>query len=318
MRQGRQQRDPHSGLKFGEAFSGLLAATKISSNDRNSLTHHMSRAVVPSTHVYGRAMKTATAAALMGASLADPTVTPTLADVVTRYGLDWQALGLAAGERPVGQLVALPEAGLAVPDYVVFTAGSTVAQLVPTGLDPATVLADDDNIVLPLLPGTELVIPAAEHAQPADGLSAGELAEAFGVTLASLTTANMDRPALLAPGFVFSAQGIEVEVPATGEPGADATLDDIATALGQGEIPLQLVSSWRFDRQKAPHWVVVVAVDDACVHIHDPFVDRDEGRAPIDCIRIPVPRRDFERMSRYGRAGLRATLFISSLPTPGS
>lgn len=97
-----------------------------------------------------------------------------------------------------------------------------------------------------------------------------------------------------------------------------ATLDDIATALGQGEIPLQLVSSWRFDRQKAPHWVVVVAVDDACVHIHDPFVDRDEGRAPIDCIRIPVPRRDFERMSRYGRAGLRATLFISSLPTPGS
>ena len=97
-----------------------------------------------------------------------------------------------------------------------------------------------------------------------------------------------------------------------------ATLDDIATALVQGEIPLQLVSSWRFDRQKAPHWVVVVAVDEACVHIHDPFVDRDEGRAPIDCIRIPVPRRDFERMSRYGRAGLRATLLISSLPTPGS
>ncbi|WP_372022644.1 hypothetical protein P7L70_04605 (plasmid) [Tistrella mobilis] len=182
-----------------------------------------------------------TAAALMGASLADPTVTPTLADVVTRYGLDWQALGLAAGERPVGHLVTLPEAGLAVPDYVVFTAGSTVTELVPKGLDPAAVLGDDDNIVLPLLPGTELVIPAAEHAQPADGLSAGELAEAFGVTLASLTTANMDRPALLAPGFVFSAQGIEVEVPATGEPGADATLDDISATFRDNGVPYDAV-----------------------------------------------------------------------------
>lgn len=182
-----------------------------------------------------------TAAALMGASLADPSVTPTLADVVTRYGLDWQALGLAAGDRPLGRLVALPETGLAVPDYAVFTAGSTVAELVPQGLDPATVLGDADNIVLPLLPGTELVVPAAEHAQPADGLSAGELAEAFGVTLASLTTANKDRPALLAPGFVFSAQGIEVEVPATGEPGADATLDDIAGTFRDNGVPYDAV-----------------------------------------------------------------------------
>ena len=35
---------------------------------------------------------------------------------------------------------------------------SAVADLVPGGLDPATVLADPDNTVLPLNPGIELVV----------------------------------------------------------------------------------------------------------------------------------------------------------------
>lgn len=94
-----------------------------------------------------------------------------------------------------------------------------------------------------------------------------------------------------------------------------ATLDEMRAAIAQGAVPLQLVSSWRFDRQKAPHWVVVIAIDDGFVHIHDPFVDREERRAPIDCMRIPVARRDFEHMSRYGRAALRATLLISAPAT---
>ncbi|GGB42500.1 hypothetical protein GCM10011505_24840 [Tistrella bauzanensis] len=181
------------------------------------------------------------AAASFAAAFADPAVTATLADVVDHYGLDWQALGLAAGERLLGSLLVLPESGLLVPSFAVFQAGGTVAALVPAPLDPAAVLGDDDNIVLPLNPGSELVVPSAERAQPEDGLPLADLALALNITLASLVTANADRPGLLAPGFVFSAQGIEVEVPATGEPGADATFEDIALAFTENGVPFDAV-----------------------------------------------------------------------------
>lgn len=181
------------------------------------------------------------AAAALGASVADPGITRTVAQIVTHYGVDWQALGLAAGERPCGSLFALTEAWLNIPSFSVFVAGGTVSALVPAGLDPATVLADPDNVALPLLPGTELVVPIADRTQPEPGLSLNALARHFNVTPASLVRANQNRPALLAPDFIFSAQGLEVEVPPLGVPGADATLDAIARTYRDNGVPFDAV-----------------------------------------------------------------------------
>jgi hypothetical protein len=181
------------------------------------------------------------AAGKLMATVADPATTATLADVVTHYGVDWQALGLASGERAIGTLVGVPTTGLNIPSFAVFVAGGTVKALVPAGLNPATVLADPDNIVLPLNPGVELVVTSAEQAQPHDSLPLSKLAGALNITPASLVTANRTRPALLAPGFVFVAQGVEVEVPATGEPGADATLEDIAQTFRTNGVPYDAV-----------------------------------------------------------------------------
>jgi len=181
------------------------------------------------------------AAATLATSYADPSATPTLADVITYYGVDWQALGLAGAERPIGSLVQIPPGGLKIPTFAVFVAGGTVSALVPQSLDPAIVLADPDNIVLPLNPGVELKAPAAEKAQPEVGLPLAELAHLLNVTPASLVLANKTRPALLAPGFVFSAQGVEVEVPDAGRPGADATLDDIALTFRSNGVPFDAV-----------------------------------------------------------------------------
>lgn len=194
------------------------------------------RAHASACYAFSNAVATA-----LGVALVDPAAAATLADVITHYGVDWQALGLAAGERPLGTLVQLPPAGLLVPTYAVFVAGGTVAQLVPEGLDAAAVLADPDNTALPLNTGTELIVTPASQAPPVDGLPLAALAAALHLTPASLVTANSARPALLAPGFVFAAEGVEVEVPAEGQSGADASLDDIARTFADNGVPFDAV-----------------------------------------------------------------------------
>lgn len=182
----------------------------------------------------------ALAASAFDTAFADPTSTATLASVIDHYGVDWQALGLAGGERELGSLLQLPNTGLLVPSFAVFVSAGSVAALVPAGLDPVNVLADADNTSLPLNPGTELAVISSDKVQPAEGLSLADLALTLNITPASLVSANHDRPALLAPGFIFTAQGIEVEVPLD-QPGADATLDDIALAFRNNGVPFDTV-----------------------------------------------------------------------------
>ncbi len=79
-----------------------------------------------------------------------------------------------------------------------------------------------------------------------------------------------------------------------------------------GDIPVVLVSSYRFDRQKAPHWVVVTGFDGKFVYLHDPYVDPGQDKSATDCMQIPVLLKDFERMARYGRLQQRAALVIGA------
>jgi uncharacterized protein YvpB len=73
-----------------------------------------------------------------------------------------------------------------------------------------------------------------------------------------------------------------------------------------------LVSGYRFFRQKTPHWVVLTGCDASYVYIHDPYVRRRLGMTAADSMDIAVPRRDFERMTRYGKAKLQAALVLSA------
>ena len=78
-----------------------------------------------------------------------------------------------------------------------------------------------------------------------------------------------------------------------------------------GEIPVVLISSYRIYEEKAPHWVVVTGYDERFVYVHDPYVDSDEGETIVDSLNMPILHREFARMTRYGRAGLQAALFVS-------
>jgi predicted double-glycine peptidase len=78
----------------------------------------------------------------------------------------------------------------------------------------------------------------------------------------------------------------------------------------QGGIPVVLISSYQIYHEKFPHWVVVTGFDEKYIYVHDPYVDYDAGKTSIDCMNMPIPRKAFESMARYGKAAQKAVLIL--------
>lgn len=99
------------------------------------------------------------------------------------------------------------------------------------------------------------------------------------------------------------ALGVPVEYGGLGVAGLRERFD-------AGGIPLVLISSYAIYGEKFPHWVVVTGFDEHFIYAHDPFVDYAHGETPTDSINMPILQRDFERMARYGKAGLKAVVVV--------
>jgi len=80
--------------------------------------------------------------------------------------------------------------------------------------------------------------------------------------------------------------------------------------FNKGGIPVVLISSYRIYHEKWPHWVVVTGFDEKYIYVHDPFVDEEAGKTATDCMNMPIAKRDFEHMARYGKAGQKAVLIV--------
>ena len=91
-----------------------------------------------------------------------------------------------------------------------------------------------------------------------------------------------------------------------------AALQVIESRFKSGAVPIVLISLYNFSDQKVPHWVVVTGFEERFVYVNDPYVDRKREHTRTDCINMPIAKRDFERMSKYGRAGLQAVVFVST------
>jgi hypothetical protein len=89
------------------------------------------------------------------------------------------------------------------------------------------------------------------------------------------------------------------------------SLEEMEARFHDGEIPVVLISSWQIYEERSPHWVVVTGFDEHFVYVHDPFVDEAEGELLSDSMNKPVGRDQFRRMSRYGRRGLQAAVFVA-------
>ena len=81
-------------------------------------------------------------------------------------------------------------------------------------------------------------------------------------------------------------------------------------ALERGALPIVLISTYRFDNQKVPHWVVVTAMDERFIYIHDPFIDEPVFRFALDNQYLPISRKDFDRMSQFGQSRLRTAVIL--------
>lgn len=93
------------------------------------------------------------------------------------------------------------------------------------------------------------------------------------------------------------------------------SLDELENELAEGAAPIVLISSYRIYHEKNPHWVLVTGADAHFVYAHDPFVDVADGKTASDSINLPIPRKAFERMARYGRSQLKAAVVLR--PSPG-
>jgi ribosomal protein S18 acetylase RimI-like enzyme len=88
------------------------------------------------------------------------------------------------------------------------------------------------------------------------------------------------------------------------------SLAGLRKAFAAGGIPLVLISTYRFDRSREPHWVVVTGFDRGYIYLHDPYVNLEQHKTETDCMHIPVSLDEFTGMASYGRARQKAALVL--------
>ena len=106
----------------------------------------------------------------------------------------------------------------------------------------------------------------------------------------------------------YHRQVLEAGIPISYQP---LGIEQMAACLARRMVPIVLISSWRLTREKAPHWVVVAAIDSDFVYIHDPDIKAERGETDTDKAHVPIDRTAFTRMARFGQSSTRATVLVS-------
>ena len=90
----------------------------------------------------------------------------------------------------------------------------------------------------------------------------------------------------------------------------DISQHQVEQWLQEGLAILILISTYRLDGKKSPHWVTVTTIDEFCFYVHDPDLDDKQHQRPIDCQYLPLARDDFEKMSSFGSGRLRTAVTL--------
>lgn len=80
--------------------------------------------------------------------------------------------------------------------------------------------------------------------------------------------------------------------------------------LNQGALAVVLISSYRLNRNKSPHWVVLVSISDTFVYFHDPDIDWEDDKTLTDSFYVPVSHKEFNRMLGYGKPRYQAAVIL--------
>ncbi|MEP0071928.1 MAG: peptidase C39 family protein [Marinomonas sp.] len=89
-------------------------------------------------------------------------------------------------------------------------------------------------------------------------------------------------------------------------------LEQLIRSFDAGALAIILISTFRMDGKKSPHWVVMSGYNEDCILVHDPdYETKDDTQNPLDCQYVPIARNEFEKMSRFGQSRLQATVVLS-------
>ena len=91
----------------------------------------------------------------------------------------------------------------------------------------------------------------------------------------------------------------------------DLSLEWLSEQLQHNRAVIVLISTYRFDGKKAPHWVLVTGIDDECVYVHDPDVN-EPVQTDLDCQHLPVGKEAFQTMAAFGSQRLKAAVVVAN------
>jgi hypothetical protein len=92
------------------------------------------------------------------------------------------------------------------------------------------------------------------------------------------------------------------------------SVDELSARLAAGAMALVLISQYRIYGDKEPHWIMVSGCDQRFIYAHDPYISSVHVTS-TDRVSIPILRREFELMAKYGRSKLRAAVILSRRAT---
>lgn len=90
------------------------------------------------------------------------------------------------------------------------------------------------------------------------------------------------------------------------------TVSELQSYLEQGGLALVLISSYRLNLSKAPHWVLVAGISSKFVYFHDPDIDHDDDKTLTDSFYVPMTHAEFNRMLGFGRPRYQAAVVIQT------
>ncbi|MCL5255984.1 MAG: peptidase C39 family protein, partial [Gammaproteobacteria bacterium] len=91
---------------------------------------------------------------------------------------------------------------------------------------------------------------------------------------------------------------------------ADYSLAQLQRDLSRNHLVIALISTYQFDRSKAPHWVLITAIDDEYIYINDPDDDLLPWQTVTERQYLPIPRNTFEKAFAYGTSRLRTAIVV--------
>lgn len=320
----------------GERAGALLGYALVLLHGRTSLARLYSMAVAPETQGQGlglRLLNEVEALALeRGAAIMRLEVKP---DNVAAIGLyrrvGYQEFGIYPGFYEDESDALRMERALVprqrpivsrVPHYLQtleFTCGPAALMMAMHGLDPAMPL--DRRLELRLWRESTMIFMTSGHGGCGPhGLALAAWRRGFEVEL----FVSDDRPPFLES--VRDPEKREVirlvhhdfleDIRETGVTVHNRPLDvaELTAKFAAGAMVIVLISHYRIYGDKVPHWIIMSGFDQRFVYVHDPYIGNRSHGSSTDCISIPVLRREFELMARYGRSRLQAAIVLQRRP----